>query len=133
MKNVTVYFGYMLYDASRITISQYEGQKLVPDSIPHGYIFGIGLVVPQTPAKRLLQVVPPQMLSINTIANPTVTPTVSPTRPTTTTSTPISIIRMINATDPPFQVYPVIVARNQSQQTAPTRLAASSNIVVPTQ
>ncbi len=58
-KNVTVTFGYLLYDASIISISLYKGERLTPDSIASGYIYGIGSIIPQTPPpKRRLQTAP---------------------------------------------------------------------------
>jgi hypothetical protein len=58
-KNVTVTFGYLLYDASIISISLYKGERLTPDNIASGYIYGIGSIIPRTtPGNRRLQVVP---------------------------------------------------------------------------
>lgn len=48
VKNVTITFGYLLYDASAVTVSLYEGQMLVPGSIAQGYIFGIRQVNAQS-------------------------------------------------------------------------------------
>lgn len=48
VKNVTITFGYLLYDAAAVTISLYEGQMLVPGSVAQGYIFGIRQVNAQS-------------------------------------------------------------------------------------
>jgi hypothetical protein len=58
-KKLTVTFGYLLYDVSIISVSLYKGERLTPDNIASGYIYGIGSIIPQTtPGKRRLQVVP---------------------------------------------------------------------------
>ena len=90
-KNVTIYFGYMLYDASVITISLFEGQQLMPSSIPNGYIFGINLITSKNATtKRMLQIVPPQTISADSSLRSAPPITVSPIIPT------------INSTDPSY-------------------------------
>lgn len=61
-QTVTVTFGYFLYDANAITISFFEGQSLIPDNIPEGFLYGIGSIKQvgsQTPYHRLLQIYTP--------------------------------------------------------------------------
>lgn len=99
---VTVYFGYMMFDFRKITISLSEGQPLDPDSIPYGYVFGIGGILarqstsprPNRPS-RLLQIRPDNK-----------------TKTYLTASTPF-----IKATVPLTLVYPRIVPRNKSVTT----------------
>jgi hypothetical protein len=58
---VTITLGYMLFDSSKITISRYPGQRLTPNNVASGYIYGISTILPQTTSttgKRRLQVVP---------------------------------------------------------------------------
>lgn len=57
VKDVTVIFGYMLFDSSVITVSLYEGQSLTPGSIPQGFVYGIK-TIKTAPPKRLLQIAP---------------------------------------------------------------------------
>lgn len=61
VKDITITFGYLLYDASAVTVSLYEGQMLVPGSVAQGYIFGIKQINAQshlasTQGNRRLQV-----------------------------------------------------------------------------
>lgn len=58
VKNVTITLGYILYDSSQITVSLYSGQRLTPDNVASGYIYGIGAILPQTTYGRRLQVIP---------------------------------------------------------------------------
>ena len=57
VRNVTIIFGYMIYDSSKITINLYEGQHLIPGNIAKDYIYGIrSIKTIQVP--RLLQATP---------------------------------------------------------------------------
>jgi hypothetical protein len=90
-KDVTVTFGYLLYDASIISISLYKGERLTPDNIASGYIYGIGSIIPQTaPPKRRLQVVPntpPGPLKDRAPSHsPSPSPSSSPSPPSSTPS-----------------------------------------------
>jgi hypothetical protein len=78
-KNVTIIFGYMLYDSSTITVSLYRGQRLTPDNVASGYIYGIGAVLAQAQsANRRLQVVPKPSTSL--LATPSI-PFIIPKNP----------------------------------------------------
>lgn len=57
MKDVTVIFGFMLFDSSVITVSLFEGQSLTPGNIPQGFVYGIKTIKTAHP-KRLLQIAP---------------------------------------------------------------------------
>lgn len=64
--SITVVFGFMLFDSSIITVSLYEGQSLIPGSVPQGYVYGIKAIKKPPPPARLLQIAPP---SINLTAS----------------------------------------------------------------
>lgn len=57
VRNVTIIFGYMIFDSSKITISVFEGQSLTPGNIAKDFIYGIRTINSiKTP--RLLQARP---------------------------------------------------------------------------
>lgn len=89
VKNITITFGYLLYDASAITVSLYEGQMLVPGSVAQGYIFGIQQIKAQSfltnnTSNRRLQV-------IERASVPSASAKVSPSVPTITAVDPSNI------------------------------------------
>jgi hypothetical protein len=103
-KDVTVYFGFLLYDASVITVGFYEGQRLIPDTIPDGYIYGISLITAQnTTSGRRLQLIP-NLPSAPATLSPRVT-------------VPTPKMPLINAINP-VNIYPTIVQLNSTQSSS---------------
>jgi hypothetical protein len=101
--NLTITFGYLLYDASIITVSFYEGQRFIPDNIADGFIYGINAIIAQNnvsqsnTTKRLLQVVP----NLEKVSS----------------SSPIAIVPIVSASDL-TTVYPATQINNGPPQAA---------------
>jgi hypothetical protein len=117
-KDVTVNFGYLLYDASVISVGFYEGQWLIPNSIADGYIYGISFITAQnTNANRILQVVPNNRLFSANYSSSN-DGAVDPNLPA------------INATNP-VSIYPTVIKLNDnnimSTSSASTSASASTS------
>ena len=106
VKDITITFGYILYDMSIVTVSLYEGQILVPGSVTQEFIFGIRQVNSQSQlaggaGRRRLQVVDRAMIPSAK----------APSRAYKATSKKELSVPVISAIDP-SNVAPTIVKRS---------------------